>query len=438
MAESLGPMAAGGDPPPPLRPGSSRPRPIELILRPWFANAVAMAAAVAVWVVVLVVDQQLARRIDNAAELRDVRQGTMLLGLAGTVMVAAGLATALALQRRARQLVHARQRYRRLFEEAPEGVALIDPDTFLPIEFNAAYAGLIDYPVAEAARLTIVEVDLDHDETEIAHLVGLALREGKSGYEGRFRTGGGGTRHVVVTAQAIDFGHRPALLCVFRDVTAIRAAATDLRRANDRLEASLRVQELNRRRLMALADLSDALHAAPSLSAGREEIERAMPRLFAGGAGRLELDGRGEIAASWGDLAEADPRHAVLAQPLAAQGETVGRLVLIFPPGREIEDADRRFAAAAARNLALALANIRLRDDLREQAIRDPLTGLFNRRYMVETLTRELHRAQRGHQELCLAMADIDHFKRINDRYGHDVGDAVLRRLADHLVANTR
>ena len=80
----------------------------------------------------------------------------------------------------------------------------------------------------------------------------------------------------------------------------------------------------------------------------------------------------------------------------------------------------------------------RLQVELREQAIRDPLTGLFNRRYLQSTLDREWARCQREKLPLCVALLDIDHFKQINDRYGHGVGDQVLIRLAQLLNDSIR
>ncbi|MEI7772736.1 MAG: GGDEF domain-containing protein, partial [Chloroflexales bacterium] len=73
-----------------------------------------------------------------------------------------------------------------------------------------------------------------------------------------------------------------------------------------------------------------------------------------------------------------------------------------------------------------------------EQAIRDPLTGLFNRRYLEETLTRELHRAARNRYPVGVIMLDIDHFKQINDTYGHEAGDTVLRTLGALLLGMVR
>jgi len=79
-----------------------------------------------------------------------------------------------------------------------------------------------------------------------------------------------------------------------------------------------------------------------------------------------------------------------------------------------------------------------LQHDLREQATRDALTGLFNRRYIQDTLPRELARAAREHSPVSMVMLDLDHFKRLNDAFGHQAGDLLLQRLAQVLIENTR
>jgi diguanylate cyclase (GGDEF)-like protein len=130
--------------------------------------------------------------------------------------------------------------------------------------------------------------------------------------------------------------------------------------------------------------------------------------------------------------------EAYLCVPLVAQGETLGVLhlrVRPLPAGtptprvRGIPEPRRRLAVAVAEQFALALANLRLRETLRSQSIRDSLTGLFNRRYMEETLERELRRAEREGRALALVMLDVDRFKRVNDSHGHEAGDAVLAAL---------
>ena len=84
------------------------------------------------------------------------------------------------------------------------------------------------------------------------------------------------------------------------------------------------------------------------------------------------------------------------------------------------------------------MANIRLREALRSQSIRDPLTGLYNRRYLEEMLERETRRAVRAEHGLGVLMLDLDHFKKFNDTYGHDAGDTVLRETASFLLKSVR
>jgi diguanylate cyclase (GGDEF)-like protein len=115
--------------------------------------------------------------------------------------------------------------------------------------------------------------------------------------------------------------------------------------------------------------------------------------------------------------------------PLTVHGETTGLLHINTAAGATIDENLHRLMLTIGDVIKLSLSNLRLRETLREQAMRDQLTGLFNRHYLAETLPREIHRARRLKQPLTVAMLDIDHFKMFNDLYGHDAGDQVLREL---------
>lgn len=131
---------------------------------------------------------------------------------------------------------------------------------------------------------------------------------------------------------------------------------------------------------------------------------------------------------------------AVLEIPMAARGEVLG-LFQIHAAGADAAsrlDEVRELGAAMADAMSLALANIALRDRLRSQALRDPLTGLYNRRYMEDALERVVRLADREQQEVAVIMIDLDHFKRLNDQYGHAKGDAVLRDAAAAVIAQLR
>lgn len=123
--------------------------------------------------------------------------------------------------------------------------------------------------------------------------------------------------------------------------------------------------------------------------------------------------------------------------PMLAQSETYGVLHIISKSSLADEN-EFKISIAAAEQIGLALANLYLRNDLRQQAIRDPLTGIYNRRYMMETLHQEFSRAKRLHSTIGILMIDLDNFKKFNDTFGHDIGDMVLKRVARELRRNSR
>jgi diguanylate cyclase (GGDEF)-like protein len=132
---------------------------------------------------------------------------------------------------------------------------------------------------------------------------------------------------------------------------------------------------------------------------------------------------------------------ATIEVPMTARGAVHG--LLVFARRAEAPTSDQKqLIAGIARVLAdavsLALSNIMLREKLRTQALRDPLTGLYNRRYMEDALERYLSMAERTGTDTSVVMIDLDHFKALNDQHGHVKGDAVLREVAGQLVGALR
>jgi diguanylate cyclase (GGDEF)-like protein len=130
----------------------------------------------------------------------------------------------------------------------------------------------------------------------------------------------------------------------------------------------------------------------------------------------------------------------VVVTPITADGEDLGVAVGEWGGGSDarIPTSTVRALAQAAMHTALALRNARLLSENERLATRDALTGLANRRLFDESLHREVARAQRLTAPLSIVVLDVDHFKQVNDTYGHQTGDAVLREVADALVANTK
>jgi diguanylate cyclase (GGDEF)-like protein/PAS domain S-box-containing protein len=124
--------------------------------------------------------------------------------------------------------------------------------------------------------------------------------------------------------------------------------------------------------------------------------------------------------------------------PLISQGKYLGVVHFQAQVAGVLREPLLVSASMFAEQVGLSISNLRLREALRSQSIRDPLTGLFNRRYLEETLEREARRAARAAQSLSVIMLDLDHFKKFNDSYGHDAGDTVLRETAASLTRSVR
>jgi diguanylate cyclase (GGDEF)-like protein/PAS domain S-box-containing protein len=132
-------------------------------------------------------------------------------------------------------------------------------------------------------------------------------------------------------------------------------------------------------------------------------------------------------------------RNSYLCVPILAQGEALGILhVQATDEVSAFGDAEMSFKTTFAGQVGLSVANIRLREALRTQSIKDPLTGLYNRRYLEEMLEREIRRAVRAGHPLGVLVLDLDFFKKFNDTYGHDAGDTVLRETASYLCRSIR
>lgn len=132
--------------------------------------------------------------------------------------------------------------------------------------------------------------------------------------------------------------------------------------------------------------------------------------------------------------------HVSFCLPMQAQGETIGQIFFGARADEATHVGPHEMATMRriTEQISLALANLNLQQALKEQSIKDPLTKLFNRRYLDETFPREISRAERSEAPLAVLIMDIDFFKKVNDTYGHDGGDAVLTAFAKLLSSKIR
>ena len=158
-------------------------------------------------------------------------------------------------------------------------------------------------------------------------------------------------------------------------------------------------------------------------------------RVAAGRVVRGQIGGSASLAPGTGEPADAE----VLAVPLH-RGAHVNGVLALFDPGsgRSFSDADEQALRALAGQAAIAVENVLLHSEARQASITDPLTGLWNFRYLTMSLNQETERAARFQRPLALLMLDLDHFKKVNDTYGHVHGDEVLREFAHRVNTHTR
>jgi diguanylate cyclase (GGDEF)-like protein len=267
-------------------------------------------------------------------------------------------------------------------------------------------------------------------------------------------------------------------------IVGINMLAEELEAGRDELEQRVldRTAEFERLNhdILQLTELGNLLQACAIAEEAYAVIEYSLATMFAGLSGAMYLYRASrnllEVKASWGDLQAPEvltpdecwalrrgQRHFVDADtptlscghvqqrtgdsiciPMSARGETVGLLHLMghrkrsMAPGFGLTDAKQRLGVAVSEQTALSLANLQLRETLRLQALRDPMTGLFNRRFVEDWIDREVDRAEHAGETLGVMMADVDHFKEINDVYGHDAGDMLLKAIADAIRGSMR
>ncbi|PNU05691.1 diguanylate cyclase [Novosphingobium guangzhouense] len=155
---------------------------------------------------------------------------------------------------------------------------------------------------------------------------------------------------------------------------------------------------------------------------------------------------RGQVHAPGGEMLDVPCRHvapsaaqATICVPLTAQGETIGLLVLEnLAADHGPDDSTSVYIELMSETVGLALANLNLRGVLHEKALFDPLTGLRNRHELDDSLRRLVATADASGTSIACLMMDIDHFKGLNDRFGHDAGDLVIRTVAAVFASGAR
>ncbi|MBN1376059.1 MAG: diguanylate cyclase, partial [Dehalococcoidia bacterium] len=294
-----------------------------------------------------------------------------------------------------------------------------------------------------------------------------------------FRRKNGELIDALLTAAALrdKSGQVVGFQGTVKDITEMKQTQQALVEANERLQEGLSSAEQRNREITLLGEMAQSIQTSRDMQAAYLGTAEYMGKLFVGDSGYIaEINADDqcvEVKASFGKpqgktifpmsecialqtakVHESDgsntasicphmvPFHGCfISIPLQTSGGSSWLLHLqhgnenLIPPEtcQQWIKSHRLLMLSAGQELAVALSNVRLRETLHEQAIRDSLTGLFNRRYMEEILDQQLNSARKTGSAIGFIMADLDNFKKFNDTYGHEAGDLLLQTVANRI-----
>ncbi len=130
--------------------------------------------------------------------------------------------------------------------------------------------------------------------------------------------------------------------------------------------------------------------------------------------------------------------HGYYCAPLIFHGKTLGVLTLYVEEGHEPDPIEPQFLSSVAQVLAGMIDRKQMEQRLEQMSFEDALTGLPNRRYLVERLQQAIHRARRTQKKIAVLFLDLDCFKPVNDNFGHEVGDTLLKAVGGRLLPSLR
>jgi diguanylate cyclase (GGDEF)-like protein/PAS domain S-box-containing protein len=362
-----------------------------------------------------------------------------------------------------------------LLDKSPNPIVVIHPDTAIKY-VNPAFEKLTGFALAE-----IVGMKAPHpwwpkeSKEETSASLKSSLESGGVRREMIYEKKNAERFCVELSAISImKNGTLKYFLVNWLDITQRKRMEDELKSHKDHLEKLVQEFEKQNRLNSTLAEMRDLLQACSSTQEVAPIIMSSMKKLFPNAAGALFLMSPSrsdlESVARWGGFpeevddnvfapdacwglrrghahlvedAEVGPvcphlKHrpnAYVCLPLMAKGDILGLLHLSSEqsaPGtdkQQIITGLKDMAITISEYLSLAIANVKLSESLSRQSIQDSLSGLYNRRYMEESLEREIQRAVRKHTEIGIIMADLDYFKRFNDTYGHAAGDMVIANV---------
>jgi diguanylate cyclase (GGDEF)-like protein/PAS domain S-box-containing protein len=369
------------------------------------------------------------------------------------------------------------ERYRELFENACDMVYTYDLAGRITA-INRAAERITGYSRTEALQMRFIQLVAPEFQQIVDRRLERQLAEGTPVIQviDIIAKDSGRLTFEVSNRLIFQEGKAIGVQGIARDITERNKAEKELQLANQELESRVRELQQRTHEMTLLSELGDILRACITAEEIYGVIVRIAQEIFPaqGGALYIMVSSRTilEAVAEWGDTSNfeltfvpdecwalrrgrvhwvqensigllckhvhAFPPGGCVCVPMMAQSKALGILHLSQSIDGPLPEAKQELAIAMAEHVAMAISNLRLHETLRNQSIRDQLTGLFNRTFMEESLELELRRAIRSQHPLSIIMLSLDRFHQLNDIFGVDAGDSVLQNASSLLQTNVR
>ncbi|MFA5794189.1 MAG: diguanylate cyclase [Candidatus Brocadiia bacterium] len=371
------------------------------------------------------------------------------------------------------------EEYQTILRTALDGFWIIDMQgRFLDV--NDAYCRMVEYSRDQLLKMSIADVEAYQSPQEIVASIRTVMEHGSGRFEVNHRSKSG---PIITIELSINYLKDQGRFFVFgHDITRRKRIDKELSDAYDKLNNSMKVLGQHNLEINLLTEMYIMLQVSLTTDEAYKVVGEFLPKLYPENPGGLYIFnpsrnlaepvivwgkntaedsvfspedcwavrlGRAYMTINTADTQTGCLHHkkvsgALFCVPLISQGEVLGVLSVEFSqadmePHKKTRLGQKKYVIiSAAEHIGPALANLKLREKLRDLSVRDHLTGLFNRRYMEESLERELFRAQRKDSSIGIIMMDIDKFKDFNDHFGHDRGDGLMQVIGKFLRDNIR
>lgn len=390
-----------------------------------------------------------------------------------------------------RMLNESEARFRGIFNQAAVGIAVLDAEGRW-LNVNQKLCEITGYPLEELLEISFQSITHPDDLERDLHMARAAMDRTIDQYsiEKRYIRKGGAEIWVQLFVRRLEAtAETPArFVSVVEDISERKAAEQRVRALTVSLESQVaertaqlrdivRAGQRRNEELTLVNEMGRLLSAANDRDEAAQVVVRYLPRIFPLADGALHLNreagGMFERRARWGEsplgsetlnpgdcwalrrcethhvegevdalhcahVGESCRRHPHLCVPILALGAPLGLIELAWGRSAEGWAPEMPLVRTVAEKIGLSFGNLKLREELSRQALLDPLTGLNNRRWLENALRLRVARHARGGEGFAVLMVDVDHFKSINDGYGHEAGDRALQEIARVLARAVR